>query len=43
MTKLIISIAAMLVFAISAIGQTPQAPTTTLKVGDMAPDFTGQT
>ncbi len=40
MTKLIISIAAMLVFAISAIGQTPQAPTTTLKVGDMAPDFT---
>lgn len=40
MTKLIISIAAMLVFAISVIGQTPQAPTTTLKVGDMAPDFT---
>jgi peroxiredoxin len=40
MTKLIISIAAMLVLAFSAIAQTPQAPTTTLKVGDAAPDFT---
>lgn len=40
MTKLIISVAAMLVLAFSAIAQTPQAPTTTLKVGDAAPDFT---
>ncbi len=40
MTKLIITIAAMLVLAFSAIAQTPQAPTTTLKVGDAAPDFT---
>ncbi len=40
MKKLTILIAAMLVFAFSALAQTPQAPTTTLKVGDVAPDFT---
>ena len=40
MKKLTILIAAMLVFAFSAIAQTPQAPTTTLTVGDVAPDFT---
>ena len=36
MKKLTILIAAMLVFVFSALAQTPQAPTTTLKVGDVA-------
>ena len=40
MKKLTILIAVMLVFAFSATAQTSQAPTTTLKVGDVAPDFT---
>ena len=40
MTRMIITIAALLLFAVSAFSQTPQAPTTTLKVGDVAPDFT---
>ncbi|MBK7511086.1 MAG: redoxin domain-containing protein [Chloracidobacterium sp.] len=40
MTKMIITIAALLLFVVSAFAQTPQAPTTTLKVGDVAPDFT---
>ena len=41
MKKLIILAASILLFSIGAFGQTtPAAPSTHLKVGDMAPDFT---
>jgi cytochrome oxidase Cu insertion factor (SCO1/SenC/PrrC family) len=41
MKKLILGIAAVAAFALSACGQAaPTPPTLTLKVGDMAPDFT---
>lgn len=38
--RLIPAFAALLLLAIAAAAQTPQAPQTTLKVGDTAPDFT---
>lgn len=41
MKKAILMIAAIAAFAAAAMGQAaPVAPTTTLKVGDIAPDFT---
>lgn len=41
MKKILISSLFLLVFAIASFGQTaPKAPTTHLKVGDDAPDFT---
>ena len=41
MKKLFILIASIALFSIAAFSQTaPVAPTTTLKVGDTAPDFT---
>ncbi len=40
MKKFILSAALVIATAFVAIGQTPQAPTTTLKIGDVAPDFT---
>ena len=41
MKKLILGIAAIAAFALSAFGQAaPAPPPMTLKVGDMAPDFT---
>lgn len=41
MKKLFVLIAAVMLLSVAAIGQTtPVAPTTTLKVGDAAPDFT---
>ncbi len=42
MKKSFVTFFFLFVFAIGAFAQgtTPQAPTTTLKVGDMAPDFT---
>ncbi|MBK8146802.1 MAG: redoxin domain-containing protein [Acidobacteria bacterium] len=40
MKKIYASIFIGLFLAAAAFAQTPQAPKTTLKVGDMAPDFT---
>ena len=41
MKRLLILAAMMIVFAVAVFGQAnPVAPTTTLKVGDTAPDFT---
>ena len=41
MKKVILGIAAVITFAVSAFGQAaPAPPPMTLKVGDMAPDFT---
>lgn len=41
MKKLILLITAFAAFAVSAFGQAaPVAPQTSLKIGDMAPDFT---
>jgi peroxiredoxin len=37
--KYLFTLALGLAFAIGALGQTPAAPTTHLKVGDEAPDF----
>jgi cytochrome oxidase Cu insertion factor (SCO1/SenC/PrrC family) len=40
MKKLVLALSACLVFALAALGQAaPKAPTTNLKVGDLAPDF----
>ncbi len=39
MRRLILPVLFVLAFAIAACAQTPQAPKTTLKVGDVAPDF----
>lgn len=38
--KIIVSFLAVLLLSLSALSQTPTAPTTHLKVGDEAPDFT---
>ena len=40
MKKTILSTVFALIAASAALGQVPQAPQTTLKVGDTAPDFT---
>ena len=39
MMKYLFSIALGLTLAVGALGQTPAAPTTHLKIGDEAPDF----
>lgn len=38
--KLIPAFAGLLLLTFAAVAQTPQAPQTKLKVGDVAPDFT---
>ena len=40
MKKILLCSLLALLFAAAVSAQTPQAPKTTLKVGDMAPDFT---
>ena len=40
MKKFFLSAAFALALAVAVFGQVPQAPQTTLKVGDAAPDFT---
>ncbi len=40
MKKIILSLMFLCAFAAGSIAQTPQAPQTKLKVGDVAPDFT---
>ena len=40
MKKIFVTFIFLLIFALATLAQTPKAPTTNLKIGDVAPDFT---